>query len=124
MGQMYTTLYPSAARTTHDAAPYEFNAAPSDDITVEINVTAFSGTSITFTLQGHDPIANTWYTLVATAAATGTGRLVLHAGPDMPTTTNVSTTRVLPLRVRLLTSGTISSVTYYAYLLAHRGGGR
>lgn len=118
MAQRRTNLFPSAARTTHTDSKI-VNLQGSDTVTVDINVTAFSGTSITFTVQGKDSQGN-WFNVLATAAINATGRSTLTIGPQSPTTTNVSSNRVLPLVMKLVPTGTITSVTYYVDLTEQR----
>jgi hypothetical protein len=116
MGQRSITMFSSAARTSHTNSA-EINTQSAKNITVDIDVTAFTGTSITYTLQGYDVAKSGWYTLVATAAITTTGHSILTVGPEVTIVANVAAQRVVPLRVRLVPSGTITSVTYSASIL-------
>lgn len=116
MANRRTTLFLPGARNTHEANPKQISTTSVNTLTVDINVTAFSGTSITFTVQGQDSQGN-WYTLLASAAISATGRSTLTVGPQSPTAANASANRVVPNRVRVLTSGTITSVNYYVDLI-------
>ena len=116
MGQRAITMFASAARTSHSNSS-EVNTQSAKNITVDIDVTAFTGTSITFTLQGYDTAKQGWYTLVATAAISAAGHSTLTVGPEVTIVANAAAQRVVPLRVRLVPSGTITSVTYSASIL-------
>lgn len=114
MGTTYTreqSLFPSLARTTH-AASNEINVNGAEALRVDVDITAFTGTSITFTVQGYDTGSATWVTLLASAALSATGHTVLMVGISVPTTANISAAVLPPKRVRVLPSGTITSVTY------------
>jgi hypothetical protein len=78
-------------------------------VTFHVDITAITGTSITFTFQGYDYAKGAWVTLLATAALTGTGHTVYNIGVDCPVTANVSACMVPPKRIRVLPSG--SSLT-------------
>lgn len=119
MGQRAITLFPSAARTSHSNSA-EINTQSAENITVDIDVTAFTGTSITFTLQGYDTAKQGWYTLIASAAISATGHSILSVGTSIAAAANAAANRVVPLRARLVPSGTITSVTYSAAILLQR----
>lgn len=105
------TVFSSAARTTHTAS----NVLYSDGargIRFDLNISAFTGTSITFTVQFYDFAAATWRTLLASAALSATGAVVLQITPDLAASANLIAQAILPERIRVLPSGTITSVTY------------
>ena len=79
---------------------------------VFINITVFSGTSITFTIQGKDPVSSTYYTILAGAAQTGTGTVLMSVYPSLTASANVTANDVLPRTWRL--SWAISSATVTA----------
>jgi hypothetical protein len=116
-GNPYTpvkTLFALAARTTNGSSgPVSGNGCAG--IVVDINITAFTGTSITFTLEWQDPAAgNAWVTLLASAAKSATGRFSLTVDPRIATAANVSLQTGAKASMRLTTTGTITSVTYSA----------
>jgi hypothetical protein len=101
---------PSAARTTHPTATVLTNTQYKG-VKVYIDVTAFSGTSITFTLA--DSATGTTYTTVlASAALAATGQVVLTVYPGLTETANIDASAVLGRKWKITTTGTITSVTY------------
>ena len=75
------TVYSSAARTaspTPSTLLNKFNTG----VQVIINVTATADTpSVVFNVQGKNGVTGEWYTLLASAAITGTGTTVLRVAP-------------------------------------------
>lgn len=76
-----------------------------------VSVTAFTGTNFTATLQ-HSADGVEWFSVGAPAAFTATGQKIL----DQASFT-VAGAKLLP-NVRVLTSGTFSSVTFTAGIFA------
>lgn len=114
LGMSYTkegVLFPSAARTSHASSPTQ-TAPGAEGVRVDIDITAFSGTSITFTVQYYDPGKGDWLTLLASAALSATGHTTLHIHPAMTAAANSIAAAILPRRWRVTPSGTITSVTY------------
>lgn len=105
---------PSAARTTHPNNYDDITIQRAKGVKVYIDITAFSGTSITFTLSGLDPASGTVYTVLASAAKSATGAFQLTVAPWVATAANVSLSDIAPSKLRLTTSGTITSVTWQA----------
>lgn len=107
----FETYLASAARTTHPTAvPVEQGSYRS--LKFYIDITAFTGTNITFTLQAVDPISGNVSTVLASAAKTGTGPFVLTVGPGVTSVANVSLSDIAPRRWQITTTGTITSATY------------
>jgi hypothetical protein len=79
---------------------------------IDINISAFSGTSITYTVQAHHAAADVWVTLLASSAQTGTGNVDLHVDPRATAAANSVASKILTREVRVLSSGTITSVTH------------
>ena len=81
-----------------------------------VDVTAISGTLATLTIliEGFDPTSGKYYTLLQSAGLTATGTTVLHLGPGLPATANVSANAILTrnFRVRFTITGTTPSVTF------------
>lgn len=83
---------------------------------VTINLSAITGTSVTFTLEGLDPISGlSSGTLLASAAKTATGTFTLTIYPGLTETANVDSADVLPLWWRIKTTGTYTVCTWSAY---------
>jgi hypothetical protein len=76
-----------------------------------VNITAFTGTSITFTIQGKDQTNGLYYTLLASAAqaATTATPLVLTVYPGAAAAANVTASLPVPRTWRMIT--TDSAVT-------------
>lgn len=105
------TYLPSAARTSHPTA-VAVDQGAYRGVKFYIDITAFSGTSITFTVQALDPISGNASTVLASAAKTGTGPFTLTVYPDTATVANVALADVMPRRWQITATGTITSVTY------------
>lgn len=117
-GNPYTktqTLFPLAARTTH-ASSAEITNNGSSGVNIDFNISAFSGTSITYTLEYYNEAESAWVTLLASAAKSGTGRFTFIVDPRIATAANVSLQSVAKKRMRVTPSGTITSVTYSVYV--------
>lgn len=108
-------VFTDAARTTH-ASSRTFYSEGARNARFDIDIDAFSGTSITFTVEWFDRSAGEWLTLLASAALSATGHTTLTIGPDLGTSANVSLQAVLPEEFRVTPSGTITSVTYSVQL--------
>ncbi|MGB3328996.1 MAG: hypothetical protein WBA46_08595 [Thermomicrobiales bacterium] len=109
------TLYPSAVRGATAPTAVEFYADGRKNVRIDINVSAITGTNVTFKVQGFDPAANGWFDLLTGAAQTGAARSVLQLGPEIATATNVGLNTSLPARMRLVPTNTaITNVTYSA----------
>jgi hypothetical protein len=107
------TLLASAARTATVATEIQTNNE-ARGVHVVIDVTAAADTpSVVFTLQGYDPLSQKYYTILASAAITGTGTTVLRVYPGSTVTANLSAADVLPRlwRVNAVHADT-DSITY------------
>lgn len=109
------TCYASAART---ATPTPMDTAQNGPgwkgLVVVIDVTAASATpSVVFTVQGYDPVSGKYYTILASAAITGTGTTVLRVFPGSTVAANLAANDILPARWRVIaTHGDADSITY------------
>lgn len=105
------TLLASSARTA--TAAVTFNSPCIGGIVV-INVSAATGSpSVTFTLAGLDPASDTAYTILASAAITGTGTTVLRIHPSLTASANAIAKDVLPEAMKLTAAhGNTDSITY------------
>lgn len=107
------SVYASTART---ATP---TAVSIDDIYVKgvqiiIDVTAASATpSVVPTIDGYDPLSDSWYNLLTGAAITGTGTTVLRIHPDLTAAANLIAKDFLPRTYRIvMTHADADSITY------------
>jgi len=78
---------------------------------VFINVSSFSGTSITFKIQGKDPVSSTYFDMLTGAAIVATGTQLLTIYPALTAVANVTATDVLPRTWRLSWTITTATVT-------------
>ena len=109
------TLLASAARTDHAATGVTQYNQGYKGLRLTIDISAFSGTSITFTVKGVDPISGNSYTLLASAAKSATGTFYLLIYPGCVAVANSVANEVLPAQWNLTSSGTITSVTWSAH---------
>ena len=113
MPKKFYTLLASAARTDHTTGipGVQYNQHYRG-LRLTIDISAFSGTSITFTIYAVDPISGNTVSLLASAAQTGTGTIYLHIYPGAVAVANKVANEALPYQWKLTPSGTITSVTY------------
>jgi len=108
------TCYASAARTASPIAMSNQTNKKAKGLLVVIDVTAIAATpSVVFTIQGYDPVSGKYFTILASAAITGTGTTVLRVYPGLTASPNVIANDVLPLVWRVIaTHGDSDSITY------------
>lgn len=84
-------------------------------VKVVIDITAITGTtpSLTVTIRGRDPMSGKAYTILASAALTATGTVVLTVYPSLVAAANLVANDVLPALwdVLLTVAGTTPAVT-------------
>jgi hypothetical protein len=104
-------LFTSAARTTTSSATFNTNCIGGVFI---INVTAISATpSVVFTISGTDPASLAKWTILTSAAITGTGTTVLRVHPSLTAAANTVAKDVLPQAIEVAaTHGDADSITY------------
>lgn len=107
------TVFASAARTASaDSAdlsnPYARGAV------IVIDATASAATpSVVFTVKGKSTLGSDYYTILASAAITGTGTTVLRIYPGLTASANVTASDVLPAVWRVeAVAGDADSLTY------------
>lgn len=108
------TVLASAARTATVASSVFANQHGHRGIEVVIDCTAAADTpSVVFTLQGYSALGDDYYTILASAAITGTGTTVLRAFPGATASANVVANFQLPglWRVNAVHADT-DSITY------------
>lgn len=109
------TCYGSAARTANPTAmDDQTNEKRNRGIRVVINVTAVTSTpSVVFTIQGKDIVSGEYFTLLASAAITGTGTTVLVVYPGLTASANAVANNVLSSVWRVIAvHGDSDSITY------------
>lgn len=105
-------VFTSAARTAHASSGEVVMQQREAGVRFDVDITAFTGTSITFTIQYYENTSGTWLTLLASAALSAAGHTVLQIDPRIPTAANAAVQALVPRRLRVTPSGTITSVTY------------
>lgn len=107
------TCLASAARTATTNSGDLSNFA-ARGVHVIVNVTAATATpSVVFTIEGKCPVSSAYYTLLTSAAITGTGTTLLSVYPGITAAANVSASQVLPRTWRVVaTHGDADSITY------------
>src|SRR4029453_9403572 len=101
--------FPSLARTTHVSSAAIVNPAKTG---TRIDITAFTGTGITFTVESWDPAKQGWITELASAALAATGRTVIQVDPRIVAAANLVAQRIVPKTLRVTPSGPITWGTY------------
>ena len=107
----YQPIFASAARTATSSATIVSAQASG---VFYINVTAVSATpSVVFTIAGVDPISSATYTILASAAITGTGLTVLRVSPHLTAAANMIAQDLLPQALNITaTHADADSITY------------
>lgn len=112
-GNSDLTVFTSAARTA-TPTPFDGTNYNGRGLHLVIDVTSVTASpSVTFTVQGKDVISGKFYTLLASAAITGTGTTILRVYPGLTAAGNLVATDVLPRIFRVIaTHGNSDSITY------------
>jgi hypothetical protein len=91
------TVFESAARTaTPTSEVYESKRARGVDVVINCTA-ATSSPSVVFTIVGIDPVSGATYTVLASAAITGTGATRIRVYPGETIAANLVANDVLPL---------------------------
>lgn len=107
------SVFASAARTaTHNSQDYINYGATG--LALVIDVTAVTATpSVVFTIQGKDTLSGKYFTILDTAAITGTGTTRVRVHPGMTASANVVVKDAMPRVWRVLaTHADADSITY------------
>lgn len=107
------TVFASTARTATEASAV-FNSDGHRGLHMVIDVTAITATpSVVFTIQGYSGLGDDYYTILASAAVTGTGQTVLRVYPGLTAAANLVANDVLPPVWRVnAVHGDADSITY------------
>lgn len=107
------TVFTSAARTATENSAV-FHSDGNRGVHLVIDATAAADTpSVVFTLQGYSGLGDDYYTLLASAAITGTGTTVLRVFPGSTVTANLAANDTMPPRWRVIaTHADTDSITY------------
>lgn len=91
-------VLPSAARTaTPSVDTFKVSSGAVTGLLLIIDVTAASASpSVVFTLLGYDRISGKTYTILASAAITGTGTTVLRVHPELTAAANLIAKDLIP----------------------------
>lgn len=93
----HQTVFASAARTATAASSVFVNQSGHRGLHLVIDATAASDTpSVVFTIQGYSALGDDYYTILASAAITGTGTTVLRVFPGATAAANTVANDVLP----------------------------
>lgn len=108
----FTVLASGARTATPDT--YEYEVAGYRGLTLVIDATAATATpSVVVTVLGVDRASAKTWTLLASAAITGTGTTVLRIAPGLTAATNLVASDVLPPVIRIQSvHGDADSLTY------------
>jgi len=110
----YRKIAASAARTASTNFPDQANQHHRG-VAVTIDATGKSATpSVTFSIQGKDPLSGKYYTLLTSAAITDTGTTTLTVYPGIAATSNVSASAVLPAEWRVISTASDGDALTYS----------
>jgi len=107
------TLFASQARTaTENGADQTGSNALGLHLVIDVTSVTLTP-SVVFTIQGKDAASGKYYTILASAAITGTGTTVLRVYPGLAAAANTVANDVLPDTWRVIaTHGDADSITY------------
>lgn len=115
------SVYDSTARI---ASPDDvvFSTGGRQHLVLVIDITAAADTpSVVFTIKGWDPVTATEWTILASAAKTGTGDTILQVGPDIAASANLIAQHYIPAFIKITAvHADGDSITYSVN--AHLGG--
>jgi hypothetical protein len=106
-------VFSSAARTATENSADLSNPYARGAVLV-IDVTAVTATpSVVFTVKGKSALGSDYYTILVSAAITGTGQTVLRIYPGLTASANATASDVLPATWRVeAVHGDADSITY------------
>jgi hypothetical protein len=108
-----TSIYQSAART---ATPTAVGITDKDVVGVQVVIVTSAVTatpSVVVTIDGLDPLSNTFYNILTSAAIATTSTVVLRVHPDIVAAANLTAQDFLPATYRVtMTHGDTDSITY------------
>lgn len=107
-------ILPSAARTaTTNGADLINKDKLGVVVVIDTTVVPGSAVSNVVTIQGMDPLSGKYYTILASAAITAVGTVVLRVGRGLTASANLVASDVLPKHWRVIvTAGNGNSATY------------
>ena len=112
MAQHITVLPPLARTATVNSRDFK-NYEGGVGLVLNIVVTAAASPSNVVTIQGKDPSSGTYYTILASAAITGTGTTTMRVHPDLTAAANTVAKDMMPAVWRVsVTAGNGNSATY------------
>lgn len=113
MSNFTKTIYESAARTADPEIKDQANTT-GRGLHLVIDVTAVTATpSVTFTIQGKDPVSGKVWTILASAAITAVGTTILKVYPGLTAAANAAANDVLPPTWNVkAVHGDADSITY------------
>lgn len=111
MAKEHKTFFASAARTATSSVNETISSAAGFFI---IDVTSATATpSVVFTIKGVDPVSDSTFTILTSAAITGTGTTVLRVFPGATASANVTVNDLLPEGITVTaTHADTDSITY------------
>ena len=106
-------VFASAARTAaHNSADFASRNCRGLHLIIDATA-AVASPGVTFTIQGKDPVSGVYYTLLTSAAITGTGTTVLRVYPGCVAAANTIANDALPGTWRVaVTVADADSLTY------------
>lgn len=107
------TIFESSARTATTVSPVFGSEEVSSSIFV-IDVTATDSTpSVVFSIEGKDPLSESFYNIIDSAAITATGTTTIQVGPNIIAAANIAANEMLPGNYRITaTANDADSITY------------
>ena len=107
------TAYASSARTATPAT-VDLNVEAAHGLVLVIDVTAVTSTpSVVFNIDGLDVLTGNTWTLLDSAAITGTGTTILRIAPELSASGNLIAKDTVPVSIRIApVHGNGNSITY------------
>ncbi len=112
------TLVPASTTVTANYAPGGTQTNSNHNgARITINVASITGTSVTYTITGVDPISGlSTGTILASAAQAAAATIDLIIFPGATVTANRGISSVMPLKWKITTTGTWTSLTHSVYV--------
>lgn len=106
-------VFASGAYTASQNSP-DLDNETAQNLHLVINVTAIvTAPSVTFAIQGKDPLTGVYYPILTSAAVTAVGTTVLRVGPGLTVAANLSAADFIPNAWRVAaTHANGNSITY------------
>ncbi len=112
MDKYNKSIFPSEVRTASSNVEIEDRFVQGIHVVINTTLDA-AAASVVPTIDGYDPLSDTWYNILTAAAVTAVGTIVLRVHPDLLAVANLTAQDFLPRVYRVvMTHADGDAITY------------